>query len=69
MGQPRLHGLRLTPAIRRIKEAQSATLARGINERCRVLHKAIAIIEGRRAAWITSAAATSPAIWVAPTRT
>ena len=33
-------------AIRRIKEAQSAILARRINERCRAVHKATAIIEG-----------------------
>jgi flagellar protein FliS len=33
-------------AIRRVKEAQSAVLARRINERCRAVQKATAIIEG-----------------------
>ena len=33
-------------AIRRIKEAQSAVLTRRIDERCRAVHKATAIIEG-----------------------
>ena len=33
-------------AIRRIKEAQSAILARRINERCHAVQKATAIIEG-----------------------
>jgi flagellar protein FliS len=33
-------------AIRRIKEAQNAILARRINERCRAVQKATAIIEG-----------------------